>query len=110
MIPERIDRLEDGLRKADDLPAESREELLQLVRELRQELAPLADQHSDDAGNIAAFAEASLSGARGDRRNPTLVGAAIGDLTASVEKFEASHPRLVDVVNRIAVALANMGI
>jgi hypothetical protein len=32
------------------------------------------------------------------------------DLSTSVEAFEASHPELVNIVNKISMLLANMGI
>jgi hypothetical protein len=43
-------------------------------------------------------------------KNPDLLKIAVDGLSASVKGFEASHPELVENVNYIANALANMGI
>ena len=110
MIQDRIDKIEASLAKAANLPPETRTELLALLAELRGEVAPLTETHREDAQSIARFADASVHEATRTERKPAQTEAALQGLTASVEGFEASHPRLVEIVNRIAVTLSNMGI
>ena len=91
MIDETIAKIEDHLRNA-DLPPEKRLELQQLLAELRAEaaacqVAPPASTRSDED-----------------------VRSAVNRLESSLTEFEASHPQLVGIVNRISTILANMGI
>ena len=43
-------------------------------------------------------------------QNPELLELSVKGLASSVEGIEASHPEVVELVNRISVMLANMGI
>ena len=110
MIQDRIDKIENTLRSAQNLPPETREELLKLLADLKAEVASLTATHRDDAASITHFADASFHEATRSERKPEQTAAAISGLNASVQGFEASHPRLVQIVDRIAVTLSNMGI
>ena len=54
--------------------------------------------------------DASTHEATRAEKKPKLIEAALNGLTASVESFEASHPKLAEVVNQIAIRLSNMGL
>jgi hypothetical protein len=54
--------------------------------------------------------DASAHEATRTEKKPKLVEASLSGLTASVEAIEASHPKLAEVVNQIAVVLSNMGL
>lgn len=95
MIEKTILRIEERLRAAESLSPAQREELEQLLVQLRDEARTFpadrlpAEVSSDDED---------------DARN------AISRLEESLASFETSHPRLTGVVNRISTMLANMGI
>lgn len=110
MIQERIAKLEATLREAENLSPETRQELLAILADLRVEVAPLASTHDENAQTITHFTEASVQEATRRDRQPAETEAALAGLTSSVEGFEASHPALVGIVNRLAVTLSNMGI
>ena len=110
MIQDRIDKIEATVTQATNLPDETREELLKLLAELKAEVAPLTATHDEDASSIAGFAETSVHEAMRTERKQEQSEAALKGLTASVQGFEASHPRLVQIVDRIATTLSNMGI
>jgi ABC-type transporter Mla subunit MlaD len=110
MIHERIQQIESTLENVPHLPAETRDSLRRLLAELKAEIAPLLDADHDAAHQIANATGASLSAATQRESQPHTVQQAVQNLSASVEGFEASHPNLVHVVNRIAVTLGNMGI
>src|SRR5215207_2450122 len=109
MIQDRIDKIEATLRKSPNLAAETRAELLQLLEELKAEIEPLAKSHKDDVQSIAHFADASVHEATRSEQKPALIEVALKGLSTSVHGFEASHPRLVQVVDRLALTLSNMG-
>jgi F0F1-type ATP synthase membrane subunit b/b' len=110
MIHDRIDKIEATLRDATNLSSETRHELLKLLADLKAEVASLTATHSEDADSIARFADASVHEAMRSERKPEQAATALKGLSASVEGFEASHPKLVQIVDRLAVTLSNMGI
>lgn len=110
MIHDRIAKIEATLASAENLSEATRAELLRLLADLKAEVAALPETLGEDAQSIAHFASASVHEATRGTRKPDQADAALKGLKASVEGFEVSHPRLVEVVNRIAITLSNMGI
>jgi Domain of unknown function (DUF4404) len=108
MIQDRIAKIEATLNNAPDLPAATRDELLALLGDLKAEVAGLAPTHGEQAKSITRSADAAFSLAAQPEEAGT--PAVLQDFRASVEGFEASHPRLVQIVDRIALTLSNMGI
>jgi hypothetical protein len=110
MIEDRIQKIEARLKESAHIPEAKRAELLNLLAALKDEVNALPSSHEEDARSIAKFMDASAHEATRAEKKPKLVEAAQNGLTASVESFEASHPKLAEVVNQIAVALSNMGL
>ena len=97
-------------RDAESLGEDSRHKLAQLLNALKSELAILSRTHSQEAHNISGFARAASHEAT--RAEPDLqrLKAAVENLKSSVEEFEATHLRLVQIVAAITSILAGMGI
>ncbi len=110
MMEDRMRTIEARIQQAPGLPETEREKLLQLVATLREEVDALARSHEEDARSIAHFLDVSTHEASRREKQPKLLEAARHGLTASVENFERSHPRLFATVNQAAVVLANMGL
>lgn len=110
MIQDRIAKIEAVVSEAKTLPPVARAELLELLTELKGEVASLGKTHGEDVESITRFADASVHEATRAEQKPALVEAALKGLSHSVKDFEVSHPRLVQVVDRIALTLSNMGI
>jgi hypothetical protein len=110
MIEDRIQKIEARLKESANIPEAARAELLQLLASLKAEVATLARSHDEDARSIARFVDASAHEATRAEKKPKLIEAALNGLTGSVEAIEASHPKLAEVVNQIAVRLSNMGL
>jgi len=110
MIEDRIRKIQARLEDSQNIPADSKAELLKLLAALKDEVTDLATSHEEDARSIAGFVDASAHEATRAEKKPKLVEASLNGLTASVESFEASHPKLAEVVNQIATLLSNMGI
>lgn len=110
MIRETISKIEARLAEASSLNEQARQELLQLLATLKREVTDLSQTHSEEAKQIAGYAETYATEAvrpQPDRQN---MDSALEKLEGSVEGFETSHPKLVEIVNRLATALANLGI
>lgn len=93
MIEVTISRLEEKLRTA-SLSPEQRAEVEGLLADLRAELAA-----ARDSGTPMPPPEPLP-----EEESP------LDRLNQSVTHFEATHPKLVEIVNRISTTLANMGI
>jgi Domain of unknown function (DUF4404) len=108
---------EDGRRYLHDMeflatPPEASEtgEFLKLLAGLRTEIGDLARTKSDEAHRIATITRDSTEAATHDQTNPELVKQSLDQLASAVSGFEESHPRLVEVVNRMATMLAGSGV
>lgn len=110
MIEDRIQKIEARLQESAHIPEPARAELLKLLAALKDEVGTLARSHEEDARSIAKFMDASAHETTRAEKKPKLIEAALNGLRASVEAIEASHPKLAEVVNQIAVQLSNMGL
>lgn len=113
MIEETIKEIEKKIKKSEESGGEkdkNMEDLVQLLDTLKTEIAELSKTHAEQAESIAGFAKVSTHEATRSEQNAELLTLSVKGLTSSVEGFENSHPKLVEIVNRISVMLSNMGI
>ncbi|XHR29062.1 MAG: DUF4404 family protein [Chthoniobacteraceae bacterium] len=89
MIEERLNKLEEQIEASENLPKETREEMLHLLAALRAEIADLPE-------------ETQLAIPDGE-------GSALAELNEKVKELESSHPDLAAAVNRLSIVLSNMG-
>jgi hypothetical protein len=75
---------------------------------LQAELGQLAD--ADRAKTVAGFAELSAHEATRPKPNRELLGLSLSGLRKSVEEFEATHPRLVEIVGSLSATLSSVGL
>ena len=106
MIPDRIAQIEATLQGNASIPESTRQELLELLRRLKAEIAVVGESAHHIAGNADVAVKAVVE--RDEKSSE--VTEALEGLTASVREFEASHPRLVQITDRLALVLSNMGI
>ncbi|HEY5125052.1 MAG TPA: DUF4404 family protein [Ignavibacteria bacterium] len=105
-----IEKIEEKIRVYNSLKEEDRAELLKLLETLKTEIIEFSEKQGENADSLEGFISASAHEATREQKNPTLLKLAIEGLSASVEGFEESHPKLVENVNNIASMLSNMGI
>jgi hypothetical protein len=110
MIEETIGNIEARVQAADSINVERRRELLQLLATLKSEVAELSKTHAEHAQSIAAFTDISAHEATREQKDPRLQKLSLEGLSSSVEGFEKSHPKLVQIVNAISNGLSNLGI
>ncbi len=104
MVEDRIRNIETRVQGSANLPEATKAELLELLATLRRELQGVEKEHLDRAEGSAGMAGA------GEVAHGESLDDALGGLTGTVTELEATHPRLSELANRLAVALANMGI
>ena len=110
MIEDTIGKIETRIQGTDALKEERRQELLQLLGTLKSEVAELSKTHGEEAQSIAGFADVSTHEAIRAEQNPELLKLSLEGLGSSVQGFERSHPRLVQIVSAISRTLSNLGI
>jgi len=110
MIEKTIGEIEAKVRAADAVSEEHKHELLQLLGNLKSEVGALEKTHGEQAQSIAGFAQLSAHEATREKPNPELREISVSGLRSSIAGFENSHPKLVQVVDRICNTLSNLGI
>jgi hypothetical protein len=96
MIDRHIDHLESRIRNAEGISDERRAELLMLLESMRVE-----------AASLPPAAQEKLEASVPEDRPAEAVMTEIQD---SLAEFEASHPKLTQLTNQVAIVLSNMGI
>ncbi len=110
MIKETITEIEGRIEKSESLNDEKKKELLDLLSTLKVEVSELSKTHAEHSRSITGFADVSIHEAMREEKNPQLLNISLQGLSASVEGFEVSHPKLVGVVNSICHTLSNVGV
>ena len=110
MIEKTIGEIEAKIRGAETVSEKRKRELLQLLGTLKSEVGNLAKTHDEQARSIAGFAQVSAHEAMRTKQNPQSLEHSVQGLRSSVDGFEKSHPKLVQIVNRISQTLADLGI
>jgi len=110
MIENTIGEIEAKIQSSGSISDERKRELLQLLGTLKSEVGTLAKTNTEQASSIANFAQASAHEATREKQNPQSLELSLKGLSSSVDGFEKSHPRLVQIVNSISKTLADLGI
>ena len=110
MIEDTVGKIEARIRNSTALTEEKRGELLQLLGTLKSEVADLSQTHGEEAQSIAGFTEVSTHEATRTSQDQRLLRLSLEGLGSSVQGFEQSHPRLVQIVKAISNTLSHLGI
>jgi chromosome segregation ATPase len=110
MIENTIGEIEAKIHGSTSISAERKQELLQLLGTLKSEVGTLAQTHDEQATSIAKLAQASAHEATREQQDQESLEHSLKGLRSSVDGFEQSHPKLVQVVNGISKTLSDLGI
>ena len=110
MIEKTISEIEAKVRSTEAVNDAHKQDLLGLLGKLKAEIGALEQTHSEEAKTIAASVHASTQEATRENQNPESLQNSVAGLRSSVEGFEQSHPKLVQVVNSLSNMLSNLGI
>jgi len=110
MIENTIVEIEAKIHGANSISDERKRELLQLLGTLKSEVGALSKTDDERAQSIAEFAKLSTHEATREKQSPQLREISVTGLRSSVEGFEQSHPKLVQIVNSISNMLSSLGI
>ena len=109
MTDERIQKIKAAVEAADHISPEKKTELLAVLGKLKPAIAEVAQTHEEEAERISRFVEASAHEVA--RKNEPREGVEQGlhGLKQTVEKFEASHPKLTAFVTEYSAVLSGLG-
>ncbi len=110
MVQATIQKIEEKIKSDNSLQDANKANILEMINLLKSEIAILSKTQNEQAESIVGFMERTTHEVMRKEKNPSLLKIAADGLSASVHGFEESHPKLVEKVNYIANALANMGI
>ena len=110
MIQETIKKIEQRVKGSQTLSDTGRQELLGLLKDLKGEMDGLSQTDREQAQSITSYFDISTHEVTRQGKQPKLLQHSLEGLSASVDGFETSHPKLVMVVNRICTTLSNLGV
>jgi ABC-type transporter Mla subunit MlaD len=110
MTDEHIEKTKSAIESAENIPADRKAELLDLLSKLKPAIAKVSETHHDDAKSIARLVEASAHETIHAEKESELSKSPLQELKQSVENFEASHPQLAAFVNQYSTLLSALGI
>jgi hypothetical protein len=110
MTDEHIEKTKSAIESAENIPADRKAELLDLLSKLKPAIAKVSETHHEDARSIARLVEASAHETIRTEKKPEQHNRLLHELKESVERFEASHPQLAAFVNQYSTLLSALGI
>jgi hypothetical protein len=110
MTDEHIEKTKLAIASAENIPADRKAELLDLLSKLKPAIAKVLETHHEDARSIARLVEASAHQTIHDREKPEQSNRLLDELRESVQNFEATHPQLAAFVNQYSTVLSALGI
>ena len=110
MTDEHIEKTKSAIASAENIPADRKAELLDLLSKLKPAIAKVSETHHEDARSIARLVEASAQETIRAQTKPELNKRLLHELKQSVENFEASHPQLAAFVTQYSTVLSALGI
>jgi len=110
MTDEHIEKTKSAIESAENIPADKKAELVDLLSKLKPAIAKVSETHHEDARSIARLVEASAHETIRAQTKPELNKRLLHELKQSVENFEASHPQLAAFVTQYSTVLSALGI
>src|SRR5258708_39947346 len=110
MTDEHIEKTKSAIASAENITADRKAELLDLLSKLKSAIGKVSQTHHEDARSIARLVEASAQETIRAQKKPELSKSLSHELKRSVENFEASHPQLSAFVNEYSALLSALGI
>jgi len=110
MLTHTIEKIENKIKNAPNIPDESKAEFLELLNSLNIEINELQKNQKEKAESIKGFTKVSAHEITREEIDPGLMKISIEGLSSSVREFEASYPKLVESVNAICNFLSRIGI
>jgi Domain of unknown function (DUF4404) len=110
MTDEHIEKTKSAIESAENIPADRKAELLDLLSKLKPAIAKVSETHHEDARSIARLVEASAQETIRSEKEPKQHKRLLHELRESVQNFEATHPQFAAFVNQYSTVLSALGV
>ena len=110
MSEQSIEKTKLAIESAENIPANRKAELLDLLSKLKPAIAKVSEAHHEDARSIARLVEASAHETIRAQNKSEQSHRLLHELKESVQKFEASHPHFAAFVTEYSTILSALGI
>ena len=110
MMEQTLLQVKKKIEEADSIQKDRKKELLELLSVLELEIETLAKTNQEHAESIVGFTQASTHESTRKDKREDLHQLSLQGLASTIQGFETSNPRLVEIVNSICTALSNLGI
>jgi len=110
MTDEHIEKTKSAIESAENIPADRKAELLDLLSKLQPAIAKVSETHHEDARSIARLVEATAHETIRAEKKPEHTNRLLHELKVSAQNFEATHPHLAAFVNQYSTLLSALGI
>src|SRR4029434_8080488 len=110
MKAEHIEKTKLVIESAENIPADRKAELLDLLSKLKPAIAKVSQTHREDGQRIARLVETAAQETISAQKKPEPIKRPLHELKRSVEKFEASHPDLAVFVTEYPGFFPAMGL
>src|SRR5256885_16533180 len=104
MTDEHIEKTKSAIESAENIPADRKAELLDLLSKLKRAIAKVSQTHHEDARSISRMVEASPQETFLAQKKPERSKRRLHELKRSVLDYEASHPHLHSVLNHYSAS------
>ena len=108
MTDEHIEKTKSAIESAENIPADRKAELLDLLSKLKPAIKEVSETHRENARSIARLVEASTHETIRTQKKPEQ--GLLDELKQSAQRFEVSHPHLAAFVNQYSTVLSALGI
>jgi hypothetical protein len=105
MIHDKLKAIEEKISDSSSMKPENKEAVLELLSELKNEIGEVSDENADQLANLNSLKEIDKPS-----EDDGLLKSVFNEVEETVQAFEESHPKLVQVVNSICTQLSNSGL
>src|SRR5437763_13571464 len=109
MTDEHIEKTKSAIESADNIPADRKAELLDLLSKLKPAIAKVSETHHEDAHSIARLVEASARETSRPENKPEQTNKLLHVLKQTYENFDATHPLLFSLTTKHFAFLSTLG-
>ncbi|MCM8530490.1 MAG: DUF4404 family protein [Lentisphaeraceae bacterium] len=101
MVEDKLNKIEEKISQSENMTDENKAQVLELLKELKGEISSESSA-TEDTGIEKNISEI-------DSENEGFIKSAFNDINETINDFEESHPKLVQIVNSICTQLSNSG-
>lgn len=101
MVEDKLKRIEERISQSENMAGENKAQVLELLKELKSEM-------SENSENVGTELKQNIS--KIDSEDEGFIKSAFSDINETINEFEESHPKLVQIINSICTQLSNSGL